>query len=109
MASEREQLWRLRVVEQRASGLTVRAFCQRHALREPSFYFWRRTLAERDRANSRPAEPAFVAVETPAVASLLPTAMIEVHLPNGTRVSVPPGCEASHLAMVFAVLEGRPC
>lgn len=107
MASEREQLWRQRVEEQRISGLTVRAFCQRHQLREPSFYFWRRTLADRDRPAASPVEPAFVPVEvTP---SPRPAAVVEVHLPNGTRVSVTPGCEASHFAMVLAVLEGRPC
>jgi len=111
MASEREHLWRRRVVEQRTSGLTVRAFCQRHELREPSFYFWRRTLAERDRAGSLPAEPVFVAVAVPPVPppAVGPAAVVEVHLPCGVRVSVTPGCAAGHLAMVLAVLEGRPC
>lgn len=107
MASERQQLWRQRVQEQRASGLTVRAFCLRHQLREPSFYFWRRTLAERDRADSRPAEPAFVAVEMSAAPS--PAAVVEVHLPSGVRVCVMAGCGATQFAMVLGVLEGRPC
>jgi hypothetical protein len=34
--------------EFRASGLSARAFCAREGLAEPSFYSWRRTLAERD-------------------------------------------------------------
>lgn len=109
MSSAREQLWRQRVEEQRASGLTIRGYCERHQLREPSFYFWRRTLAERVRAAAAPAGPAFVPVEVPAPPSLASVAAVEVHLPNGVRVSVMPGCAASHLTMVLAVLEGRSC
>jgi len=30
------------------SGLSVRAFCEQQDLSQPSFYAWRRTLAERD-------------------------------------------------------------
>jgi hypothetical protein len=37
-----EQHWRLCIRRWRHSGLTVRAFCDRHHLAEPSFYAWRR-------------------------------------------------------------------
>jgi hypothetical protein len=47
-SAEKESFWRLALDEFRASGLSARAFCAREGLAEPSFYSWRRTLAERD-------------------------------------------------------------
>lgn len=107
MASEREQLWRRRIEEQRASGLTIRAFCLRHKLREPSFYFWRRTLADRDRVAAESIKPAFVPVAVTLPPQ--PAAAVEVQLPSGVRVSVAARCEAGLLAMVLAALAARPC
>jgi transposase-like protein len=41
--------WRQLVQQWRRSGLTIRAFCERHGLSEPSFYSWRRRIeAEAD-------------------------------------------------------------
>jgi len=47
--SEREEFWRLAVNEWLSSGLTIRAFCKREQLSEPSFYAWRRKIELRDR------------------------------------------------------------
>ena len=41
-------------------GLSIRAFCRKHAVRESAFYFWRRELAEREAAQA--ASAAFVPV-----------------------------------------------
>ena len=49
-ASEKESFWRLALEEFQGSGLSVRAFCRREGLSEPSFFSWRRTLQERDAA-----------------------------------------------------------
>jgi hypothetical protein len=38
----KEQQWRRRIAERRASDLSVRAFCTRRGLATPSFYAWRR-------------------------------------------------------------------
>jgi len=69
---EREAYWRDVVARFGASGLSVRVFCRREKLAESAFYFWRRTLAERDApaANHGPrpttqrpaAPPAFLPV-----------------------------------------------
>src|SRR5690554_7316247 len=40
--------WRALVEQQRESGLSVRAFCQQHALDTMSFYAWRRRLRDQD-------------------------------------------------------------
>jgi hypothetical protein len=37
----KEQQWRRWIGEWRASGLSVRAFCDRRGLAIPSFYAWR--------------------------------------------------------------------
>ena len=36
----KEAFWRQTVRRQGQSGLTVRAFCREHELRETAFYFW---------------------------------------------------------------------
>ena len=47
-SGEREAVWRGHVDRQTSSGLSVRRFCEENGLSEPSFYAWRRRLAERD-------------------------------------------------------------
>src|SRR5262249_37947207 len=44
----KEQHWRRWVQRWKNSGLTVRDFCARHQLVQPSFYAWRRELQQRD-------------------------------------------------------------
>ncbi len=41
----KERRWRRVVRDWQASGLSVRQFCRRQGLSEPSFYAWRRELA----------------------------------------------------------------
>lgn len=46
--SEKEEFWRFVLSQQIESGLSVRNFCNQEGLSEPSFYAWRRKIAERD-------------------------------------------------------------
>jgi transposase-like protein len=111
----KEQFWRQQVRQWRRSGLTVRDFCIEHGLSEPSFYAWRRTLAERDRqAGGRPrpqpcsgpaALPAFVPVRVLPE----PAAPLEVVLGPGRVVRVAPGFDATTLRQLLAVLEEPAC
>jgi hypothetical protein len=98
----KEQLWGQRIAQWKASGLSVRAFCQRHRLREPSFYAWRRTLEQRQ------AKPAFLPVQVGAE-EVGAGAALELLLPGGRTVRVPAGFDAAALRRLLAVLEGRPC
>ena len=50
-SAENEAFWRWIMEEQQRSGLTVRAFCQREGIAEPSFYGWRREIKRRDASN----------------------------------------------------------
>src|ERR1700683_3541575 len=96
------------------SKLSVRAFCRRHRLSEPSFYCWRRTLRQRGLIAEEPARlvtpreaPAFVQVtvnDTPAMPK-----SIEVILAKGRRLRVRPGFDANTLRQLLHVLEEPAC
>ena len=83
----KEKLWRERLRRFDASRWTVAEFCRREGVSAPSFYQWRKRMAARAEGavggTNRPQ--AFIPVRlTQAVA-------VEIHLPNGTRVCLPPG------------------
>lgn len=91
--------WREIIDRQRASGLSVGAFCRRDAIAESSFFAWRRRLG------STPPVPAFVEAKlTPAPRP----GVIEVQLRGGRRVRVRPGFDAALLAQVVVALEAAP-
>lgn len=116
----KEQHWRRLMKEWRHSGLSVREFCDWQSVSEPSFYFWRRELAQRNRESSarrtRSAKSP-VAVQTSpflpvqVIADALPEsrapACLEVRLPRGVRLRVPAGFDPQTLAQVLAALETR--
>ncbi len=101
-----EAAWRDRVTRWRASGLNVRDFCRREGLSEPSFYSWRRALAERDADAVAPDAPAFVPVHVRADPA--PPAL-EVVLRSGHLLRVPRGFDPDQLRRVVAALEAAPC
>lgn len=121
----KERFWREHLASQATGGISVRAYCRRHALKEPSFYAWRRELAKRDRlgapvrtatrrgsiaANSlargtarQPQAVGFVRLDvSPAEMHVGP--VIEIVLPGDVRVRVPAGAAGSHLREVLAAL-----
>lgn len=100
----KEQQWRLWIGEWRASGLSVRAFCDRRGLAIPTFYAWRRTLERRAAQKA-----AFVPVQVVTDAAPAPASALEVVLTDGRTVRVTPGFDAATLQQLLAVLEGRPC
>ena len=101
---DREGYWRGILADQRTSGLSIAAFCRRRQISEASFFNWRRRLA-------RPAAPNdFVAVNV-ALPQLAPCSC-EVTLPNGCRVTVPPGFDPVSLKEILAALSqwsGESC
>jgi hypothetical protein len=125
--NEKERQWRQILKEQRASGLSARAFCQQRGLAEPRFYFWRKEVARRDleqadlssrieadqRASSR--SPAFAQLMVEATEashsrdSLGCPAPLEIVLSSGTCLRIRVGCEPEMLRQVLAVLEQPAC
>jgi hypothetical protein len=101
----KEQQWRRWIGQWRASGLSVRAFCDRRGLAIPSFYAWRRTLERR-----AAQVPAFVPVQVVADGLPAQAGGLEVVLRDGRAVRVAPGFDAATLRRLLAVLEGeRSC
>lgn len=106
----KELAWRERFDRFQASGLTVRRFCEQEQVREAAFYFWRRTIAERDGVvNPKPertaaeAMPAFVPmVLTDRAAS---SQSIEILLAGGRVLRLPVSISADRLAEVIHALE----
>ena len=105
------------------SQLSVRAFCLRHHVTQPSFYFWRRRLRDRGllhdppapppqpRANTKPSPttPAFVKLTvtpepTPSMSSAL-----ELVLSPRRLVRVLPGFDPATLVQLLRLLEEPTC
>jgi hypothetical protein len=103
--TSKERFWRRIVRQWRKSGLSVRAFCAERRLSEPSFYSWRRTIAERDAQAARFVPVQVVPDDEPEEA---PGNALELLL--GERVlRVGPGFDAPTLRRLLALLaEGRP-
>lgn len=107
----KERFWRRRIRQWRRSGMTIRGFCAAHGLAEPSFHFWRRTIADRDQqpgarrrgGGGDPVAPLFVPV------SVAPSAgAFEIVLEQGRVVRVLPGFDAATLRQLLAVLTEEP-
>ena len=110
------KFWRQALRQFAASGQSVRAFRTQRGLSEPSFYAWRRTLAQREAAilaakTGAPAAspaPAFVPIRLTATTSAgtttPDTAPIEIVLPGGTRIHVRPPVDRQTLIQVVTAL-----
>ena len=99
-----------------ASGLTQKRFCDDHKLAIATFQFWRRRLTKQGGGapppQDPPAESGFVAVEVTAHGRHDEDAShpIEILLPSGVRLQVPPHCSGHSLAEVLWALQAvGPC
>jgi hypothetical protein len=126
-------VWRRRIRQQQAGGLSVRAFCHVNGCRESLFYYWRVRLGlrpdvelkhTRDLAGaSSPAgqTPGFArAVVRPDGGSragrgrgdihpvIVPTPAILLRLRGGRELLLPAGMAPVHLAQLVAALEALP-
>jgi transposase-like protein len=112
--TSREVFWRRIVADFRRSGLTVRTFCRRRKLHESAFYFWRRTIQERDamrhgllqcRPNGRGVKsPAFVPL---VIESKSPTAGITLELRGGRALRLGESFPVERLAGLILALEAE--
>jgi hypothetical protein len=98
----KRQVWQQRLQRFEQGDLTVAAFCQAESVSVASFQQWRRVLGHRPvgRRQRRPTamrRQAFLPVE------IVGAATIEIHFPNGARLTVPAGDLAALEAAVAAV------
>jgi transposase-like protein len=96
-----EGKWREMLDRQRASGLSVAAFCRRHGVCAASLYAWKRRL------RSVAAAPPFVEAKVTGVPAAAEAAgVIEVCLRGGRRLRVGRGFDARLLSELVVALEG---
>lgn len=125
---DKQQRWLGWVRGWQRSQLSIRDYCARHHLSEPSFYSWKRVLAERGllapsdtttqtntantnaTTNASPATSLFVVAtlgetrEIGAVPQTLAPQPLEVVLPDGLAVRVAAGFDAVTLQRLLALL-----
>ena len=97
--SDTRQRWIERFVRYHASGQTVAAFCAQENVSVPSFYLWKRKLAD-----ASPTLPLVPIQLTPATACA-----IELRFPSGMILRLPPDYAPHQLAILIATLEARSC
>ena len=103
--SRKEQQWRRWMGQWQHSCLSVRAFCARHDLAEPSFYAWRREIRQRDAATGTFVPVQVVPEDEPSL-----THAFEIVLPGGRTLRVPQAFDSAALRHLLAILEEvAPC
>ena len=105
---KREEFWRDVLKRHAKGGRSVRAFCRREKLSEPSFYAWRRTIGERDAAGQPPQRPAFLpaAILPPAIRDVAALdGSIVIELRGGRRLRLPESMAVTRLAELVHALE----
>jgi hypothetical protein len=99
-------VWRRLVAEQKSSQLSIEAFCTRQKVSTSSFYRWKQVLKSEPasaRASQAPP-PRFLPISLSGGSGL-----IEIQLPSGVILRVPPGADEQSLSVVLRALEARPC
>ena len=95
--AERRKFWTELIARHKQSGKTVEAFCQENGVGGPSFYAWRKRLAEK-------GEPiAFALVETPAHRQQRGEP-VELIFSSGDRLHIRPGVDAATLRLVLSAM-----
>jgi transposase-like protein len=98
---KREALWRRVVAGHGRSGMSVRAYCAKHGVKEPVFYWWRAELARRDAI--KPLEAFVPVVVQPTASGQVEGITIEL---RGGRVLRLPAMPVSQVVELVRVIEG---
>ena len=103
------QLWVERLERFARSGQRPAQFCAAEGLALPSFYAWKRRLAAEH--SDSPTTPAADEQPGPRLlpVRLQPTDALELILPGGAVLRIPPGCDLAWLRCLVAALGGLPC
>ena len=107
-SSGKESHWRKVIRRHASSGLSVRQFCAKEGIAEPSFYSWRRELRSRDRQDKKRQATSAKSV---AVSHFIPVEItagnnvLELIHPRGYQLRIPANFDAASLQQVLSVLD----
>jgi transposase-like protein len=99
---KREAKWRRVVARQAESGMSIRAYCAQHGVKDPVFYWWRAELARRDAARST---AAFVPVVVEPAAAVPAEGMI-IELRGGRALRLPASLTMEKIGELIRAVEG---
>ena len=101
------ELWRERIEAQRASGMSIRAWCRDNDVHEHGFYWWRTRLGlspagvRRRRSVTRPMKFAEVVVTPPVISE-----PIRLRLSRDRELILPVAMSAADVAALVHAIEG---
>lgn len=95
------ELWRKRVADWRASGLSAAEYCKSQEFTTGPLYRWSSRLAEAGRSEAGPALPLVRLVTAPAPVEATPRAAQVIIEVQGARVLVPPGADMATVEVVL--------
>jgi hypothetical protein len=104
------QLWIERLARFSESGLCPAEFCAAEGVSLPSFYSWKRRLNTESRSSAAEQN-----LDTQLAPRLLPVCLpaaatpVELVLPSGVVLRVPPGCDLAFLRSLVESLGQLPC
>jgi hypothetical protein len=111
--AQQELHWREVVNRQAGSGLSVRQYCAKAGISEPSFYAWRKRFRKRDEdgrragtSTRRREEPGHGREFIPLTLRDSTSALVVIH-PLGYQVRVTGNVNLTALRQVLEVLDGR--
>lgn len=84
ISGRKHEEWRRRLRRFQESRQSIAAFCRQEGVSPPSFYLWRKRLAE-----ARPQPPTAEAPAGFRAVRIVPAAGVSVQLPGGTQLVVP--------------------
>jgi transposase-like protein len=99
VSETKPKYWSKLIAEHEAGGQKVRSFCRERGITEPSFYYWRKRLRQRETV--RFALLATKPADTGSQASAL-----ELVLRNGERLRIGNQVDAARLRIVLEAVRG---
>jgi transposase len=103
------EVWVERLSRFPQSGLTPAQFCAIEAVSLPSFYSWKRRLAAEAQGPATPHDPGDLGPPLLPVRLQPPGPAVELVLPTGAVLRLPPGCDLAWVRSLVCTLGGAPC
>ena len=96
--------WRERIMSQRASGRSIRAWCREHNHHEHAFYWWRARLGLSPKAAVKRRRAQAITFAEVVVNRVEP---ISLRLGGGRELLIPASMPPEHIAKLIRAIEAQ--